>query len=278
DGTPAQVAAVLPAVVKDNELRTYVVCTNLGATPVDLGLEVFDQNGVRGNTIAAGDGALLHAASGGTVTFSTRAAGLLHEEEVIAGGPPVTVLGQGSGRVLATGLQVACAAYAVDRFHQIRDPQRSAERPPTLTVLPVRPACTPPACADGDPCTLDACDPAGVCTHTIAPDGTLCNDGNACTTGETCVADQCVGSAVSCDDGDPCPTDPCAPASGCLHAPVHGCPPTATSPTPPPSMTTTTSPLPTTTPSTMVDVATTSTTAETSTTTTSSTTATSALP
>ena len=57
DGKPAQLAVLLPAVVKDNNLRTYVVCTNLGATPVDVGLEVFDQGGVRGNTVAAGNGA-----------------------------------------------------------------------------------------------------------------------------------------------------------------------------------------------------------------------------
>ena len=64
DGKPAQLAVLLPAVVKDNNLRTYVVCTNLGATPVDVGLEVFDQSGVRGNTVAAGNGALFNVAAG----------------------------------------------------------------------------------------------------------------------------------------------------------------------------------------------------------------------
>ena len=220
DGKPAQLAVLLPAVVKDNNLRTYVMCTNLGATPVDVGLEVFDQSGVRGNTIAAGNGALLDVAAGGTVTFSTGTTVVLHEEQVITLEPPVTVLGQGSGRVVTTGLQVACAAYAVDRLHQIRDPRRSAERPPTIAVLPVSPACTPAACADADPCTLDGCDHAGVCTHTIVPDGTPCDDGNACTTAETCLADQCLGSAVSCDDGNACTTDTCNPASGCAHTPV----------------------------------------------------------
>ena len=129
DGKPAQLAVMLPAVVKDNNLRTYVVCTNLGATPVDVGLEVFDQGGVRGNTVAAGNGALLNVAAGGTVTFSTGNTVVMHEEQVLTLEPPVTVLGQGSGRVVTTGLQVACAAYAVDRLHQIRDPRRSAERP-----------------------------------------------------------------------------------------------------------------------------------------------------
>src|SRR5947209_2480772 len=220
DGKPAQLAVLLPAVVKDNNLRTYVVCTNLGATPVDVGLEVFDQGGVRGNTIAAGNGALLNVAAGGTVTFSTGATVVMHEEVVVALEPPVTVLGQGSGRVVTTGLQVACTAYAVDRLHQVRDPRRSAERPPTIAMLPVQPACTPAACADADPCTLDGCDHAGLCTHTIVPDGTPCDDGDACTTAETCLADQCLGSAVSCDDGNGCTTDTCDPASGCLHTAV----------------------------------------------------------
>src|SRR5213593_1182375 len=228
DGQPAQLAVLLPAVVKDNNLRTYVVCTNLGATPVDVGLEVFDQGGVRGNTVAAGNGALLNVAAGGTVTFSTGATVVMHEEVVVNLEPPVTVLGQGSGRVVTTGLQVACTAYAVDRLHQIRDPRRSPERPPTIVVLPVQPACTPAACADADPCTVDGCDHAGVCTHTVVTDGTPCDDGNACTTGEACVADQCIGSAISCDDANACTTDTCDLASGCTHAPVLGCSTTTT--------------------------------------------------
>src|SRR2546430_15601067 len=72
DGKPGQLAVLLPAVVKDNNLRTYVVCTNLGATPVDVGLEVFDQGGVRGNTVAAGNGALLNVAAGPPVALRNR--------------------------------------------------------------------------------------------------------------------------------------------------------------------------------------------------------------
>ncbi|TMA43904.1 MAG: hypothetical protein E6J81_15205 [Deltaproteobacteria bacterium] len=265
DGKPAQLAVMLPAVVKDNNLRTYVVCTNLGATPVDVGLEVFDQGGVRGNTVAAGNGALLDVAAGRTVTFSTGTTVVMHEEVVINLEPPVTVLGQGSGRVVTTGLQVACTAYAVDRLHQIRDPRRLPERPPSITVLPVQPACTPAACADADPCTVDACDHAGVCTHTVVADGTPCDDGNACTTGEACFADQCIGSPVSCDDGNVCTTDTCDPASGCLHTPVPECSSTTTSTTTSSSTTVTTSTLSTMTTSTIVGVVTTtSTTAETS--------------
>src|SRR5712692_6456586 len=60
DGQPAQLAVLLPAVVKDNNLRTYVVCTNLGTTPVDVGLEVYGQGAVRGNNSASSNGALLN--------------------------------------------------------------------------------------------------------------------------------------------------------------------------------------------------------------------------
>src|SRR5438046_7742810 len=134
DGKPAQLAVLLPAVVKDNNLRTYVVCTNLGAAPVDVGLEVFDQSGVRGNTVAAGNGALLNVAAGSTVTFSTGTTVVMHEEQVLTLEPPVTVLGQGSGRVVTKGLQVACAAYAGTRLHRVRAPRQPAERPPPISV------------------------------------------------------------------------------------------------------------------------------------------------
>src|SRR5438094_8810102 len=95
DGQPAKFAAFLPTVVSDNNLRTYIVCTNLGTTPVDVGLEVFDATGTRGNTIAAGNGALLGVPADATVTFSTGVTNVLHEEVVITLELPVTVLVQG---------------------------------------------------------------------------------------------------------------------------------------------------------------------------------------
>src|SRR5262249_37911326 len=184
DGQPAQLVAVLPTVVKDNELRTYVMCNNFGTTPVDVGVEVFDQSGVRGNTIAAGNGALLGVPSGATVTFSTGATAVFHEEQVITLELPVTVLGQGSGRVVATALQLRLRAYGAARLPEIPAPPRPAGGPPPVAVLPVNPACTPAACADGNACTLPGCDHAGVCTYTPIANGTACNDVSACTTGD----------------------------------------------------------------------------------------------
>lgn len=51
-------------------------------------------------------------------------------------------------------------------------------------------------CADGDPCTLDVCDPAtGQCSH----------------------------PPVNCDDGNPCTADACDPATGtCTRTPAEG--------------------------------------------------------
>src|SRR5947208_1905314 len=86
------------------------------------------------------------------------------------------------------------------------------------------------SCDDGNPCTIDACSPAG-CTHTpvtcapadqchnagvcapttglcsnpTRPDGASCNDGNACTQTDTCQAGTCTGAnPVVCAAADQC--------------------------------------------------------------------------
>ena len=72
-------------------------------------------------------------------------------------------------------------------------------------------------CADQDPCTLDACDVAtGQCTHVA----NTCDDGNACTTGTCDPVTGCAFAAVDCSDGDACTSDGCSPQAGCLHAPL----------------------------------------------------------
>src|SRR2546428_9422192 len=130
-GGAARLVAVLPTVVKNHNVQTDVVCTNVGSTPVDVGLEVFNQAGQRGNTIAAGNGAALNLPAGGTVTIGTGTTVALHEDVAIVLEAPVTRLAQGSARVVATSLQVACVAYAVDKLHAIKDPRHSTEPPPT---------------------------------------------------------------------------------------------------------------------------------------------------
>ena len=86
--------------------------------------------------------------------------------------------------------------------------------------------CAPVAieCDDGNPCTLDGCDPAAGCTTTNLAKGTACSTaaiaGDACAAGGTCQAGTCTGTPVVCDDDNPCTTDGCDPGSGCTATPV----------------------------------------------------------
>ncbi len=74
-------------------------------------------------------------------------------------------------------------------------------------------------CDDGNPCTLDVCDPAKGCTQTN-DDGVGCSDGDACTTGDVCQAGACKGSAKDCGAGSSCASAACDPSSGsCVTSP-----------------------------------------------------------
>ncbi len=76
----------------------------------------------------------------------------------------------------------------------------------------------PLACDDGDPCTVDGCDPATGCTHAAVD----CGDGVACTD-DTCSGGVCVHTpnAGACDDGDACTSDLCDVSAGCAHQAVN---------------------------------------------------------
>src|SRR5207249_1756037 len=102
------------------------------------------------------------------------------------------------------------------------------------------------SCDDGNPCTMDACTPAG-CTHTPVtcaaadqchdagtcnpatgacsnppkPDGAACNDGNACTQTDACQAGVCTGTnPVVCAAADQChDAGTCNPATGACSNP-----------------------------------------------------------
>jgi hypothetical protein len=64
------------------------------------------------------------------------------------------------------------------------------------------------ACDDGDPCTIDQCDAASGCTHSIAPDGTPCGSFALCAAIDLCVFGSCTTVTIPedtpCDDGDLC--------------------------------------------------------------------------
>ncbi|HEY6558770.1 MAG TPA: hypothetical protein VI072_15910 [Polyangiaceae bacterium] len=86
-------------------------------------------------------------------------------------------------------------------------------------------ACTAglaPVVDDGNPCTVDACDPVAGATHTPRPVGVDCGDANVCNGAETCtVAAECVASGPPViDDGNPCSVDRCDAALGVLHEPA----------------------------------------------------------
>ncbi len=74
-----------------------------------------------------------------------------------------------------------------------------------------------PNCDDGNPCTIDTCDPTSGCKK--LNNTASCSDGNACTVGDTCSGGSCAGgSALVCNDNNLCTTDTCDSASGCKYA------------------------------------------------------------
>lgn len=89
-------------------------------------------------------------------------------------------------------------------------------------------ACEPGApllVGDGQPCTLDICDPGtGAVTHPVADAGAPCSDGDVCNGGETCDGNgpgssSCLaGSPPAVDDSNPCTLDTCDPVTGVKHA------------------------------------------------------------
>ena len=81
---------------------------------------------------------------------------------------------------------------------------------------------TPPTLDDGNPCTMDTCDPVTGMHHTPAATGTSCSDGNACDGDEKCdAAGHCQpGPPPQVDDGNPCTVDTCDPSTGVHHAPA----------------------------------------------------------
>ena len=111
-----------------------------------------------------------------------------------------------------------CAAADLDETGRVdaRDLQRAEATlgmPPGPSGLtPQENLCAPGACDDGNPCTVDECEPAtGRCRNP----GTACDDGDPCTQ-DVCAAGSgaCSHPPVVCDDGNPCTFDACSPADG----------------------------------------------------------------
>jgi hypothetical protein len=79
---------------------------------------------------------------------------------------------------------------------------------------------TSPTTDDGNPCTMDSCDPVSGVRHTNQAAGTACADGNLCNGNELCDgAGNCTnGSVPDCRDDNPCTTDSCDSIRGCVNA------------------------------------------------------------
>ncbi len=73
-------------------------------------------------------------------------------------------------------------------------------------------------CNDGNPCTIDSCDPLTGCHYVYAAPGTVCDDHNKCTIKSVCKAGHCVPvTHTNCDDHNNCTLDSCDPQKGCVH-------------------------------------------------------------
>ena len=139
DSSPALHVYTAVGVIKNNNLETAFICTNLDTVPVHIGVEVFDKDGVLQNSINALNGQILNVAVGATRTIATSGLAVLTDDHLITGLPS---LRNGSGRVVATSKTIACTAVVVDEVNEVVDPLicllgGACPPPPTLVHLPL---------------------------------------------------------------------------------------------------------------------------------------------
>jgi hypothetical protein len=128
-------------VIKNNNLETDFVCTNMDAASQDIGVQVFDETGALRNALGANsNGEFLAVAPGATVTVGTSGTAVLHEDQTLtlnAAGSTANLLRNGSGRIIGTSKNVSCSAMLVDKLHTIVDPAVSSLPAPTMTTIPM---------------------------------------------------------------------------------------------------------------------------------------------
>ncbi len=135
DGSSSQHVYTAIGVIKNNNLETAFICTNLDTVAVHIGVEVFDKEGVLANSVNLGNGAILNVAVGATRTIATSGTALLTEDALITLLPN---LRNGSGRVVATSKTISCSAMLLDEVHGIVDPLLCPTcPPPALAHLPL---------------------------------------------------------------------------------------------------------------------------------------------
>lgn len=96
--------------------------------------------------------------------------------------------------------------------------------PCTIDACGPNELCThsPVSCTDGTPCTVDGCDgSSGTCYHHDAAEGASCDDGDLCTAHDSCHDGACVAATdLDCSDGNPCTADSCSEGT-CAHVVAH---------------------------------------------------------
>ncbi len=116
DAQTATHAILFPGTVKRVDVETAFFCTSLASTPIDIGVEVFDNDGTLANDVTAGQGVVLGVGPGQTVLISTALTAAFSSEDTViltASGslPPID---QGMARVVSNSPDVACSAVVVD--------------------------------------------------------------------------------------------------------------------------------------------------------------------
>ena len=128
-------------VIKNNNLETDFVCTNLDAASQNIGVQVFDETGALRNAFGPNsNGEFLAVAPGATITVGTAGTAVLHEDQTLTlngAGSTANLLRNGSARIVGTSKNVTCSAMLVDKFHSIVDPTVSSLPPPTMTTIPL---------------------------------------------------------------------------------------------------------------------------------------------
>jgi hypothetical protein len=176
------------------------------------------------------------ACTNGTCTNTVRADGTSCSDGLFCTVGETCVAGMcGGGTANCQSQQTACKTASCDEARRTCVTQPLADgtvcatpdgcnAPPTCQDGACTTSAAPP-CDDGNPCTADACDSAGGCSHTPVSDGTSCADRDFCDGVETCQAGACVPAAApQCDDGNSCTIDYCdGRRRRCSHTGTSAC-------------------------------------------------------
>jgi len=110
DGKPGLTVLEGNGITKRLRLETELICTSLDRAPIDVGIEIFDENGALRNEVSAGEGAILDVLPGQTVTIGTSATAAFLENDTV----PLAEISQGAARVVASSGAVRCSLTLVD--------------------------------------------------------------------------------------------------------------------------------------------------------------------